>query len=356
MDRQPLPPGRRRGSRRRGLTARARRRRRRAGRPGRTPGGSSRRSVPSPARRVVLEPTSGRGRVGDGRPAPPRRGQRHRGDRRARGPPAARGACQAGRATSSPSVSAASTTTTSTPEGRPAGGLPAQIELALGTTSPSSSTPARHGTTPSPILAEAGHPGAHRHPLLHRWPRRGPPLPRARCVPLLQRHRHLQGCRRRSARPPRLCPVDRLLVETDAPYLAPVPHRGRPNEPAYVTLVGDDPREHFAGGAGRGGSPATSANATRGLPARGRGRAHRAGRPSCAALLDEHGHRPLAGARAELRRRPEHHRTHRPPGRRRPGETGARDRRGSRLADRRARREPARGSPRSRSTAVSSPS
>jgi TatD DNase family protein len=29
-------------------------------------------------------------------------------------------------------------------------------------------------------------------------------------------------------------PRDRLLVETDAPYLAPEPHRGRPNEPAYV--------------------------------------------------------------------------------------------------------------------------
>jgi TatD DNase family protein len=32
----------------------------------------------------------------------------------------------------------------------------------------------------------------------------------------------------------RLVPADRLLVETDAPYLAPVPHRGRRNEPAYV--------------------------------------------------------------------------------------------------------------------------
>jgi TatD DNase family protein len=35
-----------------------------------------------------------------------------------------------------------------------------------------------------------------------------------------------------------LCPADRMLVETDAPYLAPVPHRGRPNQPALVTVVG----------------------------------------------------------------------------------------------------------------------
>lgn len=35
-----------------------------------------------------------------------------------------------------------------------------------------------------------------------------------------------------------MCPRDRLLVETDAPFLAPVPHRGEPNEPAYVAVVG----------------------------------------------------------------------------------------------------------------------
>jgi TatD DNase family protein len=35
-----------------------------------------------------------------------------------------------------------------------------------------------------------------------------------------------------------MTPLDRLLVETDAPYLAPVPRRGRQNEPRYVGLVG----------------------------------------------------------------------------------------------------------------------
>ena len=35
-----------------------------------------------------------------------------------------------------------------------------------------------------------------------------------------------------------LCPLERLLVETDSPYLAPVPHRGQRNQPAWVTVVG----------------------------------------------------------------------------------------------------------------------
>jgi TatD DNase family protein len=35
----------------------------------------------------------------------------------------------------------------------------------------------------------------------------------------------------------RITPLDRVLAETDAPYLAPVPHRGMRNEPAYVAQV-----------------------------------------------------------------------------------------------------------------------
>ena len=48
-------------------------------------------------------------------------------------------------------------------------------------------------------------------------------------------------------------PEDRLLIETDTPYLAPVPHRGRSNEPAYVVHVAEtlakirnDTVEHIA--------------------------------------------------------------------------------------------------------------
>jgi TatD DNase family protein len=36
-----------------------------------------------------------------------------------------------------------------------------------------------------------------------------------------------------------LCPLDRMMVETDAPFLTPVPHRGKPNRPALVALVGE---------------------------------------------------------------------------------------------------------------------
>ncbi|WPO98748.1 TatD family hydrolase [Pseudomonas sp. HR96] len=51
----------------------------------------------------------------------------------------------------------------------------------------------------------------------------------------------------------RQVPADRLLVETDSPYLAPIPHRGKPNLPEYVRDVADylamlrgEPYERFA--------------------------------------------------------------------------------------------------------------
>jgi TatD DNase family protein len=37
----------------------------------------------------------------------------------------------------------------------------------------------------------------------------------------------------------RKMPLDRLLIETDAPFLAPVPHRGKLNEPGFVRHVGE---------------------------------------------------------------------------------------------------------------------
>lgn len=62
-----------------------------------------------------------------------------------------------------------------------------------------------------------------------------------------------------------MCPEDRLLVETDSPYLAPVPHRGKQNQPAFVAVVGNAiaklravSPEHLA--------DATSRNARRAFP------------------------------------------------------------------------------------------
>ena len=51
-------------------------------------------------------------------------------------------------------------------------------------------------------------------------------------------------------------PLDKLLIETDAPYLAPVPYRGKLNQPAYVKYVAEEIARL------RGVSPETIGNAT----------------------------------------------------------------------------------------------
>ena len=61
------------------------------------------------------------------------------------------------------------------------------------------------------------------------------------------------------------CPDENLLVETGSPYLAPVPHRGKMNQPALVSIVGSSIAEL------RNSSPEhiariTSANALRAFP------------------------------------------------------------------------------------------
>jgi TatD DNase family protein len=51
-------------------------------------------------------------------------------------------------------------------------------------------------------------------------------------------------------------PLNRLLIETDSPYLAPMPHRGKTNQPSYVRFVATELADL------RGDSLANIANAT----------------------------------------------------------------------------------------------
>jgi TatD DNase family protein len=60
----------------------------------------------------------------------------------------------------------------------------------------------------------------------------------------------------------RAVPADRLMVETDSPYLTPVPHRGKRNEPCRVVLVGAKAAELRGEGAGAFDA-LTTANARR---------------------------------------------------------------------------------------------
>ena len=89
-------------------------------------------------------------------------------------------------------------------------------------------------------------------------------------------------------------PADRILAETDCPYLAPQPMRGRPNEPAYVDAHAGRARAGARGGAG-------------GARARDRAQRGRVLRPAGMNVSPEEGARPA------LPRRREHPRRDRPP-------------------------------------------
>ena len=103
---------------------------------------------------------------------------------------------------------------------------------------------ADHDSHPGSRRRHARHPAgrergvsAGRAALLHRHAAAGRRGARAGTAHFICRHRHVpQGPR--TARPSRpLVPADRLLCETDSPYLAPTPYRGKRNEPAWVARV-----------------------------------------------------------------------------------------------------------------------
>lgn len=77
----------------------------------------------------------------------------------------------------------------------------------------------------------------------------------------------------------RAVPADRLLVETDAPYLAPVPHRGRRNEPAFAAVVARRVAE-VRGIGFEELAALTTANAVRVFGARVGSRQQESGRPT----------------------------------------------------------------------------
>ncbi len=68
-------------------------------------------------------------------------------------------------------------------------------------------------------------------------------------------------------------PLDRILVETDAPYLAPVPHRGKRNEPAFVAATARVVAE-AKGMTVEALADATRANTLRVFPKLGASRSH----------------------------------------------------------------------------------
>ena len=135
--------------------------------------------------------------------------------------------------------SAGSTTTTSTPLGpRSATRSRRRSNWRDATISPSSCMRATRGTTRSTCCGAVGPP---ERTVLHCFT--GGASEARRCLDIgaflsfsgIVTFKGAQDVRDAAA----LCPFDRLMVETDAPFLAPVPHRGKQNRPAWVADVGE---------------------------------------------------------------------------------------------------------------------
>ena len=225
-----------------------------------------------------------------------------------------------------PSVRRASTTTTAPTAGRAAGLFDAQLALAAELGLPV----VVHSRRRAPTRPRCSRGFDGRSSCTASRSRSSSSRARARLVRLVRRQRHVPegaGAPRRGRR----VPADRILAETDSPYLAPQPVRGRPNEPAYVAhtlaALADGPR--------RGCRASWRPGSTRTRP-----RVRR-----CVSR------RPKKRARAALPGRREHPRRHRAPGRAGSGRRRARDRAGPRRAHPLPRR-PRRACPRGRARPV----
>ena len=117
------------------------------------------------------------------------------------------------------------------------------------------------------ILKEEGEDGSagqrrRRLPLLHRDRRGGARGARPGLLHLVFRHPDLQE--RADLRDvAAFVPLDRMLIETDSPYLAPVPYRGKTNNPSYVPYVARQiaAAARRAGGSHRRARPAAISSA-----------------------------------------------------------------------------------------------
>ena len=112
----------------------------------------------------------------------------------------------------------------------------AQVALALELDARSSSTRVRPtDDTFACSRTRRRRPG--RLPLLYRRQRHGPARAGRGVLAVVCRNRDVSRRRRSAGGRASMVPGDRLLVETDSPYLAPVPFRGKRNEPAHVGRV-----------------------------------------------------------------------------------------------------------------------